>query len=103
MGARIKNKPCLNSTYQQNLNLLSDYINNPISQDEKNFNPLDLWTRSSSHISNIEKQYFIVCGTSVPCERIFSNTGNLVVSKRTNLSDRNVNILKFIKNNLRLI
>ena len=35
------------------------------------------------HLSALSKKYFCICATSVPSERTFSTSGNIVSSKRT--------------------
>lgn len=47
--------------------------------------------------------YFCTPGSSVPCERIFSSTGQIVSARRNCLSAENINILTFIHHNIHLI
>lgn len=52
------------------------------------------------HLSALSKKYFCICATSVPSERTFSTSGNIVSSKRTTTKPDKVNMLAFLTKNL---
>ena len=65
-------------------------------------NPLDWWRSRSSVYPNLSKTvryYLCVQATSVPSERAFSLTGNVITKKRTRLLPENVNMLSFFNAN----
>ena len=53
------------------------------------------------HLSALSKKYFCTCATSVPSERTFSTSGNIVSSKRTTTKPDKVNMLPFLAKNLK--
>ena len=61
------------------------------------------WWRNNQHLfpilSRIARKYLSIPATSVPCERLFSDSGNLITSKRTRLGSDVVNQLLFVKRN----
>ena len=68
-------------------------------------NPLSWWKQNQSafpHLANYAKCLLAIPGTSVPSERVFSVAGNIVTAQRANLSPDNVDILIFLKKNLKL-
>ncbi|CAL9691797.1 unnamed protein product [Knipowitschia caucasica] len=67
--------------------------------------PLTWWKRNQSkypHIAKLARYYLAVPGSSVPSERVFSTAGDIVTAKRSTLSPDNVDILVFLKKNLKL-
>ena len=76
----------------------------PISLDsaskKDNHNPLEWWKLNSlcyKVLSCLATKYLCLPASSVPSERVFSCTGNIVNAKR---SPNNVNMLCFLHNNL---
>lgn len=65
------------------------------------------WWKDNSHmfpkLSAFAKQRLTVSGTSVPAERIFSKTGQLINAKRACLSSTNVDKLIFLNKNMPLV
>lgn len=53
------------------------------------------------HIAMMARHYLAVPGTEVPSERVFSTAGDMVNAKRSTLSPDNVDILIFLKKNLK--
>lgn len=50
-------------------------------------------------LAELAKQYLAITGTSVSSERYFSTVGNIVISKRTCLLTKNVNMLTSLYQN----
>lgn len=67
--------------------------------------PLKWWKSRAEvfpEISNLAEKYLSVMATSVPCERIFSKSGQLLNEKRSNLKASRVDKLLFLHVNSRL-
>lgn len=65
--------------------------------------PLEWWKTYQSqlpHIASLARKYLSIPSTSVPSERAFSCTGNIVNVKRSCLLPENVNKLTFLAHNL---
>jgi hypothetical protein len=68
-------------------------------------NPLDWWKVNNYRFPNLAvlaKAYLGVPGTSVPSERVFSTAGDIVNAQRAGLSSKNVDMLVFLKKNLKI-
>ncbi|XP_073795657.1 E3 SUMO-protein ligase ZBED1 isoform X3 [Danio rerio] len=68
-------------------------------------NPLAWWKDNESqfpHVAKLAKCYLGVPATSVPSERVFSTAGDIVTAQRSSLSSENVDIMVFLKKNLKL-
>ncbi|KAJ8303649.1 hypothetical protein KUTeg_018759 [Tegillarca granosa] len=67
-------------------------------------NPL-LWWAENEHsfplLSRLAKHILCIPGTSVPSERVFSSTGDIVSAQRANLKPRHVDMLIFLKKNMK--
>ena len=71
--------------------------------EEDNTDPLEWWKDNSYRyklFSTLAAKSLCVPATSVPSERVFSCTGNIINSKRACISSENVNMLCFLHNNL---
>lgn len=68
-------------------------------------NPLKWW-KDNEHqypnVSRLSKHYLSVQATSVASERVFSTAGDIVTAQRAALSPENVDILIFLKKNLKM-
>ncbi|KAM3874432.1 E3 SUMO-protein ligase ZBED1-like [Diretmus argenteus] len=67
--------------------------------------PLAWWKSNECkypHVAMMARRYLAVSATSVPSERVFSTAGDIVTAMRSTLSPDNVDILIFLKNNLKL-
>lgn len=68
-------------------------------------NPLKWW-KDNEHLypnlSKLSKQYLAVQATSVASERVFSTAGDIVTAQRAVLSTENVDMLIFLKKNLKM-
>ncbi|XP_005110616.1 zinc finger BED domain-containing protein 4-like [Aplysia californica] len=72
---------------------------NPISRKQ---DPLEWWRKHSSlmpQLQEIAKKFLCCPATSVPSERVFSATGELVSHRRSNLTEENVNMIIFLNKN----
>ncbi|XP_025410705.1 zinc finger BED domain-containing protein 1-like [Sipha flava] len=61
--------------------------------------PLKWWKENSNlypEVSKLAKKYLSIIATSVPCERLFSEAGNITSKKRSSLSPDRVNNLLFL-------
>ena len=69
---------------------------------ERSSDPL-MWWKSNCHalprLSSLAKKYLATPATSVPSERIFSKTGELLSKKRSNLKKSNVDMIIFLNKN----
>ncbi|XP_046542888.1 E3 SUMO-protein ligase ZBED1-like [Haliotis rubra] len=68
-------------------------------------NPLLWWKMNAVRfpaLAGLVKQYLGVCATSVPSERVFSSAGDIVTAQRASLSAENVDVLIFLKKNMKL-
>ena len=68
-------------------------------------NPL-LWWKTNEpkypHVAELAKRYLAVPATSVPSERVFSTAGDIVSAQRAVLNAHNVDMLIFLKKNLKV-
>ncbi|KAM3858869.1 E3 SUMO-protein ligase ZBED1-like [Diretmus argenteus] len=67
--------------------------------------PLAWWKSNECkypHVAMMARRYLAVSATSVPSERVFSTAGDIVTAMRSTLSPDNVDILIFLKKNLKL-
>jgi hypothetical protein len=72
----------------------------PVAQP--NENPWTWWNMRRTEFSILSKlanKYLSIPATSVPSERLFSDAGNQITSKRTRLSSEIVNKILFLKRN----
>uniref|UniRef100_A0A3B1JJI0 Zinc finger BED domain-containing protein 1-like n=1 Tax=Astyanax mexicanus TaxID=7994 RepID=A0A3B1JJI0_ASTMX len=68
-------------------------------------NPLKWWKNNEHqypNLSKLSKHYLAVQATSVASERVFSTAGDIVTAQRAALSPDNVDILIFLKKNLKI-
>ena len=66
--------------------------------EEDNTDPLEWWKDNSYRyklLSTLAAKYFYVPATSVPSERVFSCTGNIINSKQACIHPENVNMFYF--------
>ncbi|XP_053594570.1 E3 SUMO-protein ligase ZBED1 isoform X2 [Microplitis demolitor] len=76
---------------------LKQYITQPIINRSKD--PLKHWQLlkpSFPNLYEVAMKYFCVVGTSVPCERLFSEAGNIKNTDRNRLTGSNLNKLLFL-------
>lgn len=72
------------------------YLNTPTIA--LNTDPLQFWLQQQtrSHLANIALKYLIIPATSVPCERAFSQAGNILTLKRNRLGGDHLSQLMFL-------
>ncbi|XP_065911269.1 E3 SUMO-protein ligase ZBED1-like [Dysidea avara] len=66
-------------------------------------NPLKWWRDNQLRypvLSKIAQQLLCIPATSVPCERLFSTSGNIITPKRASLDPNNASMLCFLAQNL---
>lgn len=64
--------------------------------------PIEYWSSQSqfpSAFADFAKKILCIPATSVPSERIFSKTGQVISERRSNLKPKYVNILIFVGQN----
>ncbi|XP_040192700.1 E3 SUMO-protein ligase ZBED1-like [Rana temporaria] len=67
--------------------------------------PMTWWKSNECkypHVAKMARCYLAVPGSSVPSERVFSTAGDIVTAQRSTLSPEHVDILVFLKKNLKL-
>jgi hypothetical protein len=72
----------------------------PLSSD-----PLAWWKQNQYKfplLSNYAKTVLCIPATSVPSERVFSTAGDIVTGQRANIKSENVDMLLFLKKNLKM-
>ena len=77
-----------------------DVGNEIIDEDEEETEDMKVYQSQLPHIASLARKYLCIPSTSVPSERAFSCTGNIVNVKRSCLLPENVNKLTFLANNL---
>ena len=73
---------------------------------DMNADVLKWWSRHAQELPSLAKlarYYFTACSTSVPSERLFSLSGNIVSKKRNALKPSMVNELVFLSFNREMI
>lgn len=81
---------------------LDRYLEEPYLKRKED--PL-IWWQQNHHvfptISELVNQRFNVLASSVPCERLFSKTGQIISDRRTRLSSKHVGELIFLNQNIK--
>ena len=83
---------------------ITNYLSLPIALETEN--PLTWWQSQLQmfpKLSKIVRKYLAIPATSVSSERLFSDAGNLINTKRTNLDTKLVGQLLFLKKNLNMM
>ena len=91
---------CVTERVIAEINMYKDEQTMPLNK-----NPL-MWWKVNAHkyplISKTAKFYLGIPATSVPSERVFSTAGDIVNAQRATLSQENVDMLIFLKKNLKV-
>lgn len=87
---------------------LDDEINEFVLELKKSvsINPLQWWKQKEQQyrtLSQIAKKYLCMTATSVPSERVFSVSGNMLTKQRFTLTDEHVEQLTFLSKNKNLL
>ena len=78
---------------------VTGYLTEPVNNTE----PLCWWRENSKRfptVASVARKYLLIPATSVPSERIFSASGNIVTSQRSCLKPSSVEMLTFLNSNL---
>lgn len=79
------------------------YLEEPLLA--RNEDPFKWWKSNAynfPYLSELVKQKFVVVATSVPCERLFSKSGQILSERRNRLSTSKVKQLLFLKYNKKM-
>lgn len=95
---------CSDSSLSEDEDNATEELQNYINEKDVSLsiNPLQWWRDNEKRfpiISQIARKILCIPATSIPSERVFSTAGNIVTSKRSCLSSRNVNMLIFLSQN----
>lgn len=96
----IEKPPSVHDRIQSELSLCKTRAPAPLQS-----NPLEWWKVHQSNypfLSRMAKYYLGIPATSVPSERVFSAAGEIVCAQRASLSGDNIDMLIFLKSNLRV-
>ena len=86
-----------------NYNEISHYLSSNIRND---VNPFKWWDENKNNfpiLTKLAKKYLCISATSVASERLFSDVGNIITAKRTNLKPERVSKMVFLKRNLKIV
>ena len=81
---------------------VTNYLSLPLALETEN--PLDWWRMHSQNFPKLAKfarKYLAIPATSVSSERLFSDAGNLISTKRTNLDTKLAGQMLFLKRNIK--
>jgi len=81
---------------------VTNYLSLPLALETED--PLDWWRIRSQNfpkLAKIARKYLAIPATSVSSERLFSDAGNLISAKRTNLDTKLVGQMLFLKRNIK--
>lgn len=81
--------------------LLKQYLNMPYQG--LNCNVAEFWRNHKSLLNPLDKialKYIMIPATSVPSERIFSKTGQIMSARRNRLLPKNLDTLVFLNKNM---
>ena len=84
------------------LDEITNYLSLPSALETEN--PLDWWRVRSQNFPKLAKfarKYLAIPATSVSSERLFSDAGNLISAKRTNLDTNLAGQMLFLKRNIK--
>ena len=85
-------------------NEVDEYLK--LKQAKNTINPLSWWQNNETKfpiLSTLAKEVFGISTTSVSSERLFSDVGNVITNKRSNLKSEKVEKLIFLKRNAHLL
>lgn len=87
------------------MNTCGDEVNHFLKMPtlDPDSNALEWWKTNAERLptlSRVVRQLLCIPATSVPSERIFSTSGNVVTKKRASLRPDNVDMLVFLNKNL---
>lgn len=74
-----------------------------LDDEGRDTDPFEWWKQKQSRfpiLARLARKYLGICPTSVPSERLFSDVGNNITLKRTNLKPDLVGEMMFLKRNM---
>ncbi|XP_025016286.1 zinc finger BED domain-containing protein 1-like [Tetranychus urticae] len=77
---------------------LLHYLELPVL--DRSEDPLEFWRKNKENwpqLHNLAIKYLTLQATSVPSERLFSKTGDIITQKRNRIKPKNVNLLCFLE------
>ena len=84
-------------------NEISHYLTSNVRNDD---NPFKWWNDNKDSfpiLAKLAKKYLCVSATSIASERLFSDIGNIITAKRTNLKPERISRMVFLKRNSKMI
>jgi hypothetical protein len=96
-----------NRQNKRKVNEVDNYLNENITEKaEPNTNPFKWWNENKQRfpvLAILAYKYLSIPATSVPSERLFSDAGNNITSKRTKLKPKFFQEILFVKRNSKYI
>ena len=86
-----------------NYNEISHYLSINVRND---IDPFKWWNENKNNfliLTKLAKKYLCISATSVASERLFSDVGNIITAKRTNLKPERMGKMVFLKRNLKIV
>lgn len=86
-----------------NYNEISHYLSSNVRND---IDPFKWWNGNKNNfpiLTKLAKKFLCISATSVASERLFSDVGNIITAKRTNLKPERVGKMVFLKRNLKIV
>lgn len=100
LAQRITQADQISTASSDSIILMRQYIESKVLPMDTD--PIEYWSSQSqfpSAFADFAKKILCIPATSVPSERIFSKTGQVISERRSNLKPKNVNILIFVGQN----
>lgn len=82
------------------ITLTRQYFEAPLCPPDNNL--IEFWQNTLQPLNEIILKYMVVPATSVPSERLFSISGQLIRPARSNLKPKNINMALFLNYNSKL-
>lgn len=101
LAQRITQADQISTASSDSIILMRQYIESKVLPMDMT-DPIEYWSSQSqfpSAFADFAKKILCIPATSVPSERIFSKTGQVISERRSNLKPKNVNILIFVGQN----
>lgn len=101
LQSRVNNVQCQTTSTSSAISLMKQYLNMPYQN--LNCNVAEWWLNHKSvlhPLSEVALKYAMIPATSVPSERIFSKTGQIMSARRNRLLPDNLDTLIFLHKNM---
>ena len=108
-AVRTSSSTCLNETEQMPIisveQQVKSELDNYITASKLDFeeDPMNWWKSHNLEyplLARLAKKYLCACATSLPSERLFSTSGNIVTPNRCSMKPDKVDMLTFLTRNL---